>query len=64
MGRMAASPLSLIPRLVFAAARSGQGREAAQRTLDGEDRCGTSLGRERGRSLSERGSVVGSDAEC
>ena len=39
------SPLSLIPRPAFlAAARSGQGRAvvcAAERTLDGEDRCET-----------------------
>jgi hypothetical protein len=36
----------------LAAARSGQGREAAKQTLDGEDRCEIVVARERGLSCS------------
>ena len=42
------SPLSLISGGLFAVARSGQGRGAAQRTLDGEDCCEIVRERERG----------------
>ena len=44
------NPLSLISGGFFAVARSGQGRGAAQRTLDGEDCREIVRERERGRS--------------
>ena len=46
-----ASPLSLVNTHLFGSARSSPGREAAKRTLDGEDRSGIIQGEGKGGRL-------------
>ena len=50
-------PLSLINSHPFGSARSRPGREATQRTLDGEDRSG--IIRDEGKRIQERGGRAG-----
>ena len=51
------APFSLINSHPFGSARSSPGREAAQRTLDGEDRSG--IIRDEGKEIQERGGRAG-----